>query len=425
MTDTTLRHRIARLERDHDISPEAFRVTTVGLACLGYAYAIGWLVLFAVCLIAGIRSLLAEEFFTSAITLLLALSGGWMAYPLMTTPRALRRATPRNELTSGHLLQEGDAHRLFELIHKVRRKLKAPRLDEVLITEAFELHIDLVPKNGIFGPYLRTLRIGLPLLEVLSRREFAALLAREYGQISGAAGLMRKAVREAHTGWQMVMGQLHNAPPNAASSEPSVLGKARRSPPHLFLCWFFPRFSAHAGVLGRFSEFRVDRATCRIVGRRTLSDALIAFQLRGRFMQERYWPQLWTLAERQPTPPFRPYAAMHTGLNAGLSDELARVWLKETLDAHARIGETTPNLRDRLLALGVIPELPLPSKNGAAQTLLGAAHLTLQKAFDDRWLAENGENWAQRYRTAQGQTSAIQHASEQTDRPELASLEFK
>ena len=57
-----------------------------------------------------------------------------------------------------------------------------------IIDDEFNACIVQIPRFGLFGGARNYLVIGLPLMQTLTVEQFAAVLAHEYGHLSGAHG---------------------------------------------------------------------------------------------------------------------------------------------------------------------------------------------------------------------------------------------
>lgn len=369
-----------QLEDEYRNSPDIFRLKTLALVGIGYLYALGGLSLALGAFIAGLYfAALSDATSTVACFALSGLAALFVA-PLMPHPRAL---------PEGRRLTRSDAPRLFDLIDRVRRKIKGPAIHDVHLTGHFNASVWLSPRLGVLGGHRASLLVGLPLLQALSRKEFAAVLAHEYGHLTATGGRFNRWISHTRISWLQVQERM--------TTERSAAGRLSQS----FLRWYIPVFAAYAGILAREDEYRADRNASRLVGRRTMADALVAVALRGRFIRQHFWINLWAQADHSPQPTYLPHASMHTALSAGFNRELAKIWLREAMDRHPFTGDAHPNLRDRLLALDVMPEYPPESRHSAAQFLLGSRLPALTRELDGHWLDANREAWLRRHTAAQ------------------------
>ncbi|GAB2905562.1 hypothetical protein GCM10027046_39240 [Uliginosibacterium flavum] len=399
MNKRELQRLVARLERESEAAPEAYRLKVVLLAALGYAYVFLITALALSGLLWALWQLLDGDFFGA--TKVGLLSG---LISLFLVP-ALWVRIPQPQ---GRILTAADVPKLFAMIEKIRNKAQGPKIDQVMINDVFNTSILQIPRLGILGWHRNVLVIGLPFLQALSRKEFAAILAHEFGHLSGRHGKLGTWIYRIRTVWM----QVHDSFSEGDGFAQLLLTRFLRS--------YIPYFNAYSFVLARQDEYEADRLAAAIVGPRTLADALIAITVRGRFIEDCFWRDLWSRADRHITPPFLPHSAMRTALNLGLREEQAEQWLSEELKHDTFSDDTHPCLRERILALDTACELPPDATHSAAQALLGDRLPELQHAFDGLWLQHNEVRWRERFQTvatAQDTARRLEKREQQTLSP--------
>jgi Zn-dependent protease with chaperone function len=391
-------HRLVRrLEKECAASPRVYRLKVIGLASLGYLY----IVLISSLAIGGLLWALvhlAQGRWLDAVQV-----GLLAAFVSLFVAPALWVKIPQPQ---GRILQESDAPRLFALLSKIQRKSGGERIDQVILNDMFNTAIVQMPRLGILGWHRNVLIIGMPLLQALSRKEFAAIVAHEHGHLSRRHGKLSTWIYRIRTMWTDIYESF---------GQNDGFGKLLLTRP---LRWYIPFFNAYSFVLARRDEYEADRLAAKLVGPRTLADALIAIAVRRRFIEERFWPDLWARADRQGTPPFLPHCSMRTALHVGLSEEQAEAWLSEEMRRDTASDDTHPCLRDRILALDTSCELPPESVQSAAQSLLGERLAEFQRDFDALWLQYNEVRWREHFQVV----SAARGVVEQFEARDLASL---
>jgi Zn-dependent protease with chaperone function len=405
MTSTEFNELILRLETESLRSPGTYRAKLVALTALGHLYVIALLVLMLVLLALATVELLNGNLLETSGRAISGLIAGGLCLA------ATRLRLPHPE---GRRLLRSDAPQLFAVIDKIRNKLGAPSIHQVVVNDVFSAAILQAPRLGIFGWNHNTLVVGLPLMQALSRKEFAAILAHEYAHISRLHGRLEAWIHRTQVMWKHVGNGLN---PHPGRLESTLTG---------FLRWYIPILNAFGAVHLRQDELEADFIAASVVGHQTMADALIAQALRGRFLEERFWQGLWSRADHQPTPPFLPHTSMRTALSRGISAEESLAWLMETMKRDAAPNDTYPGLRERILALDTGTELPPDAIHSAAQSLLGDLLPDLQKDFDARWLAHNSQAWRLRFHavtSARETVHRMEHRSvEQLSPEELAHL---
>lgn len=109
----------------------------------------------------------------------------------------------------------------------------------MLLSDDFNAAVTQVPRLGIFGWPRNYLLLGLPLMKVLSREQFKAVLAHEYGHLAGGHARLSNWIYRQRQRW----GKLLNA-----LSEYQGYGSFLFLP---FLRWYTPYFNAFSFPLAR------------------------------------------------------------------------------------------------------------------------------------------------------------------------------
>ncbi|MEN9492695.1 MAG: hypothetical protein RJA63_3144 [Pseudomonadota bacterium] len=378
MTSKDYQALMTRLEREHAVSPERYRAKTVFLALAGLSYPL------ALCLLLGIAVIAVVQHAVGATTPILlhpALALGLIALPLLYALVRVPLPAP-----GGRRLRRKETAKLFALIDKVRTKSARIRIDGVRLTGEFELRLHPTPRLGLFGYARNTLMLGLPLMQILSRKEFAALLAHEIEHASGSQGRTSAWIYRLRETWRQSSQAVR-------TGNSSFLTRLAWWP----LKSFIPYFEAFSFVMARQNEYLADRLGGQVVGKRLMADALIAQALGQRFLAEQFWPNFWAQAETQPHPAFPPHGTLRTALAAGITAERNEAWLNQALKQASSRDDTPPCLSDRLLALDQFPEVPPRSTQSAAQALLGRMLPELIKEFDSAWTKTEAPHWEARH----------------------------
>ena len=387
MQDHAFRRLVAAYELDSRDDPRRFAIVTAALAALGYAAIVAALAGAAIGLGWGVAQLLHGRVRSWKLMLVLG-----CASLLVSLLRALWM---RSQEPQGIAITRRDAPRLFELVEKLRRRTGAPRPHRVLIDGELNAAVVQQPRLGLLGWHRNTLIVGLPLLMGLDTKQFAAVLAHEFGHLKGAHGKLGAWVYRTRRSWYRL----------AAARERVGLGSSVADLAlAFFFRHFFPRFNARAFVLSRQQEYEADRAAHEIVGREPAAESLLAIELQARYLHELFWPTVWRRAAHAASPAEeRPYRAMQRALQGATAHTKARSWLKEALKRLPDLADTHPCLRDRLDFADVPARLPAPVQLSAAQALLGEALPAWISRMDHHWRGQVGAAWVQRHRDARAQ----------------------
>jgi Zn-dependent protease with chaperone function len=302
------------------------------------------------------------------------------AVPLLLIVRSLRI---RIEPPAGERLTRATSPELFRMIDKLRRRLRTPRLHNVLLTPDFNAGVMQVPRLGLFGWHRSYLFIGLPLMKSLTAEQFQAVLAHELGHLARGHARAGNWIYRLRLIWQPLEG--------AFAVNPQWGTKAIRA----FFRWYIPRFSATSFPLARANEYEADAAAARLTSARSAAQALTAVSIVGSYLSERYWPQIHSAARELPQPAFAPYSEfMATAIQAVPPEEL-RTWQVAALAARTSYHDTHPSLTDRLQAMGARAEFAPPLAGNSAERLLGAERERLERTFDAQWRERVAESWRQ------------------------------
>src|SRR6185436_12833883 len=179
-----------------NIGPYRFRVAL--LAALGYLY-----LLLIVLLLLGIVAavLLSGHFNFITIKIL------WV--PLVLAGLVLRSLWITIPEPDGKELKREQAPSLFEMVADVQSKLNGPKVHHIYVSDEFNCGIVQIPSLGMFGWLNNYLVVGLPLLKALSPEEFRAVLAHEFGHLSGKHGRFSGWIYRVRQSWVEVLTRVH------------------------------------------------------------------------------------------------------------------------------------------------------------------------------------------------------------------------
>ena len=366
---------VARLEQRATLYPTVYKLTLGAFATLGYFYVFGVLAallaataVFAIVIATGKALLLGKLVIPVIVLIGVVLKSLWVK---LVPPKGLR-------------LTRRDYPTLFAAIDEVRRATSAPKAHEVLLTNELNAAIVQIPRLGLFGWQKNHLVLGLPLLELLSAEEFKAVLAHEFGHLSGAHGRFGAWIYRVRSGWARLAGTLQ---------QNEHWGRFLFVP---FFEWYAPKFAAYSFVQARAQEYEADRLAADAVGASALANALVRLNLKGEELDRSYWPSIFKGADDQPAPQAAPFrgllSAERRGFLADVSEQLRQALQRKTSTA-----DTHPCLRDRVAALALPPSVPGTIPISAAETLFGDRLGSLLEHFDAEWQAAVADWWQGRH----------------------------
>ena len=350
-------------------------------ALLGYSFIFGILLL----LVGLVGGLVAVAFFSTALLLFLVKKK--LIFVLIPTIWILLRALwVKFEAPQGYTLLPNDYPQLFKKIDKIRAKLKAPKIHQVILTKELNAAVVQTPRLGIFGYYKNTVILGLELLLVLSSQQAEAVLAHELGHLSGNHSRFNGWIYRVRTTWLRIMYAFHRSH--------SLGARLMR----WFFDWYSPRFSAYSFALARINEYEADAVSSKLTNKQITGEALVNVHVAGPYVDENYWQEYFRKADVLPKPDYLPWNGLCEFLGShARAEEQLKQRLQESIEQPTSYDDTHPSLHDRLAALGVDLTLPAPSELTAAEVWLGDKFDSIIEDFDTDWLSTNGERWQERY----------------------------
>lgn len=364
---------------EQNLSVYKFKLLTFAL--------LGYLVIFLVLLaLLGIVGGLIGMAFLSTALFLLLVKKKLILVLLPTVWILLKSLWIRFEAPSGYLLKQKDCPNLFAEINRLRKRLKAPKIHQVILTPELNAAITQTPRLGILGWQKNTLTLGLELLLTLSPEQAQAVVAHELGHLSGNHSRFNGWIYRIRLTWYRIM----DAFDHTNSFGGRLMGK--------FFNWYAPRFSAYSFALARANEYEADAIAAEITSSETAGQALISAHVTGPYVDENYWNVYFKKADELPQPEHPPW----TGLNRFLIDhdsasQRLTERLNEELKRETSFEDTHPSLQDRIQALRSTTQLSEPVKHSAAKIWFGDQFQKIIGDFDREWMSTNGERWKKRH----------------------------
>jgi Zn-dependent protease with chaperone function len=329
MPENKLAARIQRLETFAAKNPALYRFRVALLALLGYAYLLVVVLLLLAIVVALVFSVRLNFIVIKIVWIPLVLVGLVLRSLWITIPEP-----------DGKELQQSEAPALFDLIGAVRTKLNGPGVHHVFVSDEFNASIVQIPRFGMFGWFQNYLVIGLPLLRGLSPAEFRAVLAHEFGHLSGKHGRFSGWIYRVRQTWVQILTSVHQE-----RSYASFLFEP-------FLAWYAPFFNRYSFVLARVQEREADEYSVEVAGKDVAGLALTRLMTKERVLTENFWPGFFRGAREQSLAPKDPFTQMLNGLEESIGSAKAQKWFVEALRVPTGYEDTHPALAERLAAIG-------------------------------------------------------------------------
>lgn len=368
---------IERLEREAERAPGRYRLKVALLAALGFLV-LGGAVLLAFGLSVGLVLLLLA---ISPILLLKLAKLIWI--PIAFGWVLLRSLWIKFAPPEGYRLAPGEAPRLRTEVERLRAATGAPKLDGIVIDADLNAAAASVPRAlGLFG-HRHYLLLGLPLMQMLDRDQFASVIAHEFGHFGGGHGRFSGWIYHVRSSWYRLLGAL----------------QAQRSWANRlfvkFFDWYAPYFNAYSFVLARAQEYEADAAAARVVGNRAAGQALVRVNIGSARLDQDFWPGVQRATRSQPAPPALLYREMGEHLRQAGEEDAVR--LQRALSRTPDFDDTHPTLSQRLAALGVAAEDASPPRHSFAEEFLGELLPKLERHFSEQWRDNVQATWEQNY----------------------------
>ena len=376
---------VDELTRFAEKNPQAYRWRVFALAALGYGYIFFILSMVLICTIVLI-SLLLESHLSVVIAKVILVVGG-LLYIIL---RALWVRVPPPQ---GKVLTREQVPPLFEILDDIRKRFQAPPIHTVLLTDQLNAAIVQIPRLGVFGWQKNYLIVGMPLFQALSVEQLTAVLAHEYGHLSGAHGRWGAWIYRLRQTWDRLISGLR---------ENQSWGNRLF---YRFFEWYVPFFNIYSFVLARQEEFEADKYSSEINGSAPAAQALVSVDFKIRFLVERFWKKLYQHADNTEEPLHSPYLLLQKILpqtyDKALTPKEKQQWLADALAQRTNIDDTHPSLADRLTALGEIAEIPSPIKINAATHCFGDHLFEILEEFSNQWKQNIAPQWLERFNYVQ------------------------
>ena len=333
MTHEEFVEKVGKLEEFAGREPSKYTLRVGLLAALGYAYILLVLAIVMLLIYGLLYLTFAEGRFNFYV-----LKIGWVLLMLgYVVVRALWVSIPA---PAGIELSRDDAPRLHALVDELTGVLQAPRVHHLLIDDEYNAALAQIPRLGPLGWHTNYLVLGLPLMQALSPEQFRAVIAHELGHLSGNHGRFASWIYRVRQTWFQLLVRLQSEGRWGAG----VFLK--------FFNWYAPYFNAYSFVLARRHEYEADRAAAQIAGARNTAEALTTVDVKGTYLSEKYWPEVFKSADTRAEPERGAYARMSAALCEALPAQDASAYLLRALSRETGYDDTHPSLSARLAALG-------------------------------------------------------------------------
>ena len=397
---------IEKLEAVSRKNPRLYIARIIGLIAFAYLYLLVVLLgSLALCVLMIVMVFYAPFAIKFAIIGLIAFGGIFLA--------VLRGLWVKLQPPTGQVVKREEAPKLFALLDELRTALNCKPFHQVLIVNDINAAVFQVPRLGIFGWHRNYLMLGLPLMQILAPDEFKAVLAHEFAHSSRGHGSFGNWLYRIRRTWAQIFEQMAKRRTRFGG----ILFK--------FLNWFWPIFNGHAFVLARANEYEADACSVRLAGADAAASALIRTRTDAAFIQEKFWPGIFSRANLEIEPPANVVLELGQSLKNGPHAEDATRWLRQSFLIETNNVDTHPCLKDRLRSIGRLPleiesgEFPKVPPHGlgqnAAEFFLGNYAGFITQKMSREWQKAVAPQWKKRHEHQQkiaGELSSLENPAD-------------
>lgn len=385
---------VSRLEETARNHPGRYVGSVIGIALLGLlilGLAIG-LSLLSVALLAG---MIAVVILTGGKALIVLAKLGKLVVLLALPAWAMVRSSitllfSRFPAPQGRVLQPQEAPALFAQLGELRRLMKGPGVHTVLLTDELNASIVQHPRLGLFGWEKNYLILGLPLLQVLGEEEALAVVAHEYGHLSGHHSRLGGFIYRFRSTW----GRLQQLSEQWNDWGSRLIARMFR--------WYGPYFNAYTFVLARQNEYIADQTAMEVAGAQNAANALMRVNIAALFENEEFWPSIDRRVAREPEPLTDRSTYWAQSIHTIMDEDMRARFLEMAARRETDHLDTHPALRDRLAAMGMVADVNTarvlkPLAKSAATVWFGASLDAIKAEFDRAWQEGVAEKWRSRH----------------------------
>ena len=388
---------MGRMDAMANASPALYYLFAWLLAAVGYGYLMLFPILagFAVAFIGYMVTQASPPQWTSTDWIIALVLLGISALATWTT-RAITLTRP--DLPPGRPMTKADFPLLVNHIKQLVATYSAPELEQIKLTTRFEIEIIRSPVHGFPSSFNHTLLIGLPVMSCMSAMQLKLLLAREIGHLAQCRRNHNRRIIYLRSVWQ------HYAQEYSHDWKPDTLLL------RLFFCWYAPFYSLGSEAAVKLEEFVKDRSMLEITPTENAAETIAVFEVKKRFIENEFWPELNDMAYIQPRPTWLPYSSMNSHIAEKLDKEKTQAYYNNETGQYSAADKERALLHQRMKRLGHDEFIiPAPRPESAATHFFGNALKQIQQQMDNIWYLKNKTIWSKRYQQGINEKKQLKH----------------
>ena len=260
----------ANIEAGQNFSLYKFKVAAFAI--------LGYVVIFAILFtLIGVTGGLVAAAFVSSTFLIFLIKKKLIFVIIPFIWILLRSLWVKFEQPKGYLLTRQRFPVLYKELDELSSKLDSLKVHQVILTPELNASVLQTPRLGIFGWQKNTLFLGLELLLTLSPVQARAVVAHEFGHLSGNHSRFNGWIYRIRESWYRLTAEL---------SDESGFGSRLLNK---FFDWYAPRFSAYSFPLARFNEYEADSISASLTSAGDAGEALVNVHVTAPYIDQNYW----------------------------------------------------------------------------------------------------------------------------------------
>ncbi|MDH5570746.1 MAG: hypothetical protein OEY89_03210 [Gammaproteobacteria bacterium] len=290
------------------------------------------------------------------------------------------------DLPVGRLSNHKEFPELFKLVNSICDEYGYTELDHIKISRRFEIATIKTPRNGFLTRFNNTLVIGLPLMQSITQNQLKLAISHEIFKLSGYLKRSTSFIYYTHENWQ----QLNTA--NQLNT------RHTKTLPGFFMTWYALSYDFLSRPARRHENLNADSHIHASTHDHSFSKLLLTLLISRNYLQQIFWPQLYSNAYMHATPPYLPYSSIESHLQQNLDKSQSRNWINIALRAHEE-DTALPSLKTRLINLSC-DEIKVPPevKHSSAAALINSKLNEITQTMDSLWLNRHQEEWETKYK---------------------------
>ena len=296
---------------------------------------------------------------------------------------------------AGRPLTPSEAPQLIKLIDDIQHEHGTAKIHAIKFTDKFKIEIIRTPDSGLPLFFSNTLLIGLPLMQSLSADQFRVCLLREFAHIQGRFTRI--------TSWFYFLRQTW--------CQYRIAHETSWKLPHaimrVFFSWYSPIYKYISQGASRKENLYADLYALEAVNKTKLIEMMSICGISQYYLENNFWPHLYSKAYKHKTPPYLPYASIEHNIQSRLDNEASQSWIDQEMNKKSPPSDE-PGLRQRLISLDVKRILlPAPVMQSAANFYLADSLETITRQMDTVWQKTHQFEWQQKYKVGQQEQKVL------------------